>query len=247
MQNIGHSIHFLKQIGSTNSHIIDDLTPTEKIHGTVVYTYHQTAGRGQRRNVWESEPYKNIALSVFLAHDLPAPDDQFVLNVITGLAVRKVVDKYAPSGVYVKWPNDIISERQKLAGILIESTLQGDRIIESVVGVGLNVNQTNFGDLSEASSLKSIMQSRSDLVLDLIRDELISELNSYWNDYIHGDVASLWTQYENCLYREGSIIDIYGNTLNPNELISVNGNGSISFGSNDEKDRYIHGQIRWDL
>ncbi len=113
----------------------------------------QTSGRGQRANVWESEPGKNILASLYLEPAL-APEAQFAISQITALAVREFVAQYCDAVVSIKWPNDIYVEGRKIAGILIEHSLQGSMIHHSIVGVGINVNQWLFSEhLPNATSL----------------------------------------------------------------------------------------------
>lgn len=121
--------------------------------GFVVYTDHQEKGRGQRGNVWVDEPGKNILMSVLLKPGFLSPTNQYFLNLIAGLSVIDMIRVFAPEKkCFLKWPNDIYIEEKKLGGILIESNLKGNKLEYSVLGIGLNVNQSGF-NLLHATSL----------------------------------------------------------------------------------------------
>lgn len=121
--------------------------------GTLVITDDQTAGRGQRGNRWESEPGKNLTFSVILCPRFLAPGQQFGLTQVASLALKEALESVSVPEVGVKWPNDIYSGTRKIAGILIENSIKGNTIDSSVVGIGLNVNQTEFS-LTTATSVQ---------------------------------------------------------------------------------------------
>ena len=117
---------------------------------SVIAAYEQTAGRGQRENIWLSEPGKNLTASIVLKHDgtilsRVSADNQFIISEMISKAVVGLLADY---GVVarIKWPNDIYVGDKKICGILIEHTLRGSSIINSIIGVGLNVNQTEFDE-----------------------------------------------------------------------------------------------------
>ncbi|MEN9332308.1 MAG: hypothetical protein RLZZ94_1398 [Bacteroidota bacterium] len=89
----------------------------------LIYCGEQTAGRGQRGNTWVSNR------------------DQFVFNMIIAVAVSSYLESKGIENVKIKWPNDILVNNKKIAGLLIENSLKGDKISSSIVGIGLNLNQ----------------------------------------------------------------------------------------------------------
>ncbi|MBQ8100567.1 MAG: biotin--[Paludibacteraceae bacterium] len=141
---------YIAQTDSTNNRLKERLAAGEELgEGYTLYTFYQTAGRGQAGNSWESEAGQNLLFStVFRLTDLQ-PQEQFRLSMLVPLAIVRVLcnvvaDEGLRSLFTVKWPNDIYAGDGKLAGILIEHRLTGSRIDASVAGVGLNVNQTVF-------------------------------------------------------------------------------------------------------
>lgn len=145
---------FLGECASTNS-AIDRNAP----HGTAVAAVSQSAGRGQRGSSWESEPGMNVTMSVMLRHGDDGLDIErhFEISRHVALAVATVLDRNGIEGAMVKWPNDIYVGNRKICGILIENSLSGRRVMRSIAGVGLNVNQTEFhSDAPNPVSMKQL-------------------------------------------------------------------------------------------
>jgi len=112
--------------------------------GTVVITDNQIAGRGQRGNVWSSEPGKNFTLSIVLKPTFLAATDQFYLNIFSSLSIYDYLTHNSCPAVKIKWPNDIYADGKKICGILIENQISGDRFTNVILGIGLNINQRQF-------------------------------------------------------------------------------------------------------
>ena len=195
--------HRSDSIGSTNTYL------RELGGGDPAYDYEvavadfQTAGRGQKGNTWESEQGKNLLFSI-LAHPKNIKvREQFYISEAIALAVSdSIMAALGPQfahEVSVKWSNDVYWKEFKMAGILIENTLQGDRILDTVVGVGLDVNQEVFlSDAPNPISLKYITGR------DYDRDALLSDIVERFKGYMElqadkrSDVDKL---YRNRLFR----------------------------------------------
>lgn len=162
-----------------------------------VWTGFQTAGRGQTGNSWESEQGKNVLLSIRLHPTLLRADEQWNISMAVSVALWQVVAKYIADRekLTIKWPNDLYYEDNKLAGVLIENTLYGTYVAESIVGIGLNVNQTNWvGNAPNPISLKQI--SGQDNNIKQIALDLIGALHN-----INITAANSSREYEQHLYR----------------------------------------------
>ena len=145
-------------------------------HGTVVYTDRQTAGRGQRGNSWESEPFKNVTMSILLRPEKVAPNQQFWLSEISALAVERVLSKYI-GNVSIKWPNDVYYKDLKICGMLIEHSLSGGKINYTIPGIGINVNQRVFlSDAPNPISLVNVLghEVPTSEILDGLVDEILT-------------------------------------------------------------------------
>ena len=146
---------YVKQTESTNALCWEINREKALPEGFVVYTDFQSAGKGQPGNSWESADGKNLLFSIVL-HPLHVPmNELFLLSELVSIAIKRALRVYIPD-ITVKWPNDIYIGDKKLAGILIENSLQGNKIKTVVVGVGLNVNQKEF--VSNAPNPVSLLQ-----------------------------------------------------------------------------------------
>ena len=135
----GVTIDILEQTDSTNNRAAESRYGA----GDVVIAERQEAGRGQRGNSWSSTPGENLTFSVVLRPDFLPAERQFRISKAVALAVA---DTIAEAGLRpaIKWPNDIYIGDRKVTGILIENDLMGPYLSRSVIGIGLNVNQTRF-------------------------------------------------------------------------------------------------------
>ena len=139
------NIRKYNQLESTNA-LCKELKKQENLEeGMVICTEYQTHGKGHGSNSWESEKGKNLLFSLFLQPDFLSAEYQFYLSMISNLALFQSLSSWVKEEfLTIKWPNDIYYQNRKLGGMLIENTLQGPFLGESIVGVGLNVNQEEF-------------------------------------------------------------------------------------------------------
>ncbi|MDE6668417.1 MAG: biotin--[acetyl-CoA-carboxylase] ligase [Muribaculaceae bacterium] len=159
----------LDEVSSTNTWLAQHAA--ELPHLTMVTAARQIAGRGQRGNSWESEPGANLTFSLLIRpEDMPARS-QFSISEATALAVTDLLATYGLTAT-VKWPNDIYVGDRKICGILIEHAVMGTSIMHSIIGVGLNVNQTRF--ISDAPNPVSLLQLT---VSDFSEQSELSELS----------------------------------------------------------------------
>jgi len=167
---------------------------------TVVSTENQTKGKGQLGSEWSSNVGENLTFSVFLDISFLGLQNQFYLNCAVSIAVFNVIKKLLVPKLSVKWPNDILSHHKKICGILIENSVKPNGESHSVIGVGLNVNQTIFNSEFNASSLKNILGKRFDLdeLLILIIVELQNQIQKLKEDKFD----ELHQAYEKDLFRK---------------------------------------------
>ena len=154
----------------------------------------QTKGKGQRSNIWKSECCKNILVSFFVRYQIPVAK-QFLLNQIVSIAVVEFLEKFNIKGLQIKYPNDILSGRKKISGILIENIIFKDKIKQSIIGIGLNVNQTDFDNLIFAVSMKNL--TNQDYNLDVLTNELKEILKKMFEK----DEKYITKQYEKYLFK----------------------------------------------
>jgi len=143
----------LDAIDSTNSYLKKLLLKENINDFTVVVSKHQTNGRGRNGNLWVNKPSLNLAFSVYKRFINFSVNEKFMLNIVSSVSVYEVLKKYKLNNLTIKWPNDIMTENKKIAGILIENSVRGNKINHSVIGVGININQSQFLDLPNATSV----------------------------------------------------------------------------------------------
>ena len=182
----------LDAIDSTNSYLRELLQKKKLETFTVVSAKSQTNGKGQMGSTWTTESDKNLIISILINNSVENINQIFDLNIIVALSVIAVLNSENIPNLSIKWPNDIMSENKKIGGILIENLIKENGAINSIIGIGLNVNQTHFENLPKASSLKNSMQM--DFDIDLLIEKIVVQLKDnlknldnfkqiYWNDY----------------------------------------------------------------
>ena len=190
----------LDAIDSTNAFLKGLSSKQDLENFTVVTAECQTKGKGQMGAVWASEASKNLIMSILVKDFLSDICQIFNLNVAVSLAVIEVLETMKIPDLSIKWPNDIMSYNKKIGGILIENSIKSDGTIISVVGLGLNVNQTNFENLPKASSLAVISGATFDPEeLLLLIGTGIEQKIALWKQF----PATLWDSYINNLYKKG--------------------------------------------
>ena len=141
---VGKVLHQFSILASTNVYATEWVSKSKPSEGTIIMAIDQNDGRGQIGSKWESEAGKNITLSIILYPNFLPIQQQFWFNKAMALGVCDCVAHYIPMGVKVKWPNDIYVKDNKISGILIQNTLKSSKIFTSIVGIGININQTHF-------------------------------------------------------------------------------------------------------
>ena len=195
---IGQQLYFLPVCDSTNSEAHQLLNKNKATEGCTIVTFEQTNGRGQRGNTWEAEPGKNITLSVVLSPNFLAVRQQFYLNMAVSLAVLDLIREQGLEDTQLKWPNDLYFKDKKIGGILIENSINSQTLQHSIVGIGLNVNQQQFG-MATATSL-SLVTGREKHLEPLIA-RLLEKLEKRYLELRSGKFAKLKYEYLQALYR----------------------------------------------
>ena len=196
---IGNQIIHLDRVDSTSNYVATLISEGKARHGMVILAENQTNGRGQRGSVWQSESSKNLILSIYLEHSDLEIHHQEALTHFTSIAIHNCLSKFGISSV-IKWPNDLLVTKKKIAGILIENQLRGNKITSSVIGIGLNILQTEF-DFPGSTSILSILNKP--VHKEEVFETLIFELNSSYLQLQNKAYAKLKENYLNNLWLLG--------------------------------------------
>ena len=188
----------LGETASTSDWLCSAPTPAPDCM-TVATATHQTAGRGQGTNRWESEAGKNLLLSILTSPTSVPADRQFVLSMAGALALRAALCRYT-GHISLKWPNDIYWRDRKISGTLIETAIQGKTIRRCIYGIGLNVNQQVFrSDAPNPVSLYNI--TGRETPLQELRDLVLSHFAAYYRRATEGAFDDIAGEYNAALYR----------------------------------------------
>jgi BirA family biotin operon repressor/biotin-[acetyl-CoA-carboxylase] ligase len=190
----------LDAIDSTNSYL-RQLSAKEAVKDfTVVTANYQTSGRGQMGTQWSSQHSKNLMASVFKDVSFIDSEQQFFISMAVALSILDALENFNITNLKVKWPNDILSENKKIGGILIENVIKKGKLNASIIGFGINANQTEFDDLPQASSLRLITGRLFEL--DELLQAILSKLKDHFKMLEHQQFDLLKSAYENHLFRK---------------------------------------------
>ena len=194
-------------VTSTNDRLAELCQEKEIKEFTTLMAEYQTAGKGQRGNSWESEPYKNLTFSLLLRPEHIPANRQFLLSEIVSLATVDVLNRYA-TGFSIKWPNDIYWHDKKIAGILIENVLSGSTFSRAIIGMGLNINQKNF--YSDAPNPVSLYQiTGRTYKIEKILDEFTEAFGKRYTDTFTNSSDRIHKEYIAALYRNDGVYPFY--------------------------------------
>jgi BirA family transcriptional regulator, biotin operon repressor / biotin---[acetyl-CoA-carboxylase] ligase len=241
---IGASFLELYEVDSTNIYAIDKVQANLAAHGTVFFTHHQTNGKGQRGKKWMAEPSSNILMSVVIDSSFLLISQQFALSIMSSLACIGFFKAHAGVETSIKWPNDLFWRDRKAGGILIENHLQGNKCQYSVIGIGININQTAFDpNLQQAVSLKQIT-GKVYKPVELAKS-LCAELEHRFQELVNGGMEQQLEEYNTYLYKKDCRVSMKKGAVVFHPIIkgvSAMGKLLVEEGLNDEFD---FGEVAW--
>ncbi len=189
----------LHQVDSTNNYAVSLFSLGRPVEGTIVIADFQERGKGQFNSSWESEIGKNLLASFIL---YPAIDvsDFFYLNQCISLSVFETVASFIPSRkVKIKWPNDILVEEKKAAGILIENNIKGNQFSHSIAGIGININQQSFSEYTpRATSL--VNEAGNAISVDEVLKKLCRSLDKWYGQLQNESFRIIRSHYLDAMF-----------------------------------------------
>ena len=234
----------LDAIDSTNSYLKKLLNKESLDDFTVVISKHQTRGRGRNRNIWINKPSLNLSFSIYKTFKNFDLDKKFILNVISSISVHETLKKYNLYDLTIKWPNDIMTGNKKISGILIENNIRGNNINYSVLGIGININQSEFENLPNATSIFNETGKLN--CIETIAYELQKILIKNFEKFKFAE-HELINHYNSLLYRKNvtSNFSSNGRSKLQGEIIDVGKNGEITIReSNNQLCKYSENEIK---
>lgn len=241
-ESLSQNIIVLDQVDSTNDYLkskLSNFKPLPEL--TAIMAKHQTHGRGQRENIWLTSPNLNLTFSIVLYPKIITPQNQFLINIIISLGIMDwLKSKHIPASI--KWPNDLMIAGKKIGGILIENSLNKNTIRQSIVGIGINVNQVIFPETLQ-NSASSIKKETGQCIEDLkqaclnICHAIGRRLTSFREKEISAD--ELLRAYNQHLFRRAEVSRYFSNNETfEAKLIRVEKDGRLILNQNNKELSY---------
>lgn len=239
---IGDVIIELTEIDSTNNYAMRLLNEGMADDGVVIRADVQHAGRGQHGNVWQAEESKNLLMSAILSAEGLSLSNQFILNAATCVALADMLmGQYNLPHIQIKWPNDVYAGTRKMAGILIENQIRGHHWTHAIIGIGLNINQTRFKELTRATSMA--LESGRGFKVNQVLKSLLKNLNLYFAMQ-RKQPAEVLRLYNQMLMGQGSRITFtHKHELKEGQLLGVDSQGVLQVEVEGKLRKFQHKEI----
>ena len=216
----------LDAISSTNDYLKVMRRSKNTKDMDLVWAIKQTSGRGQRENKWFSESHKSLTISIYKNFKDSSIFYPFLISVIISISIVKCLEKLNVPNVLIKWPNDILSCNKKIGGVLIENFFSNGKLVDSIIGIGLNINQESFKNLHNASSLK--IETGENWDIQYILENLLVYINKGFKDLKDIDEKKLIDLYQTKLWKFNKKAIFYSKNSNfEAKILKVNFNGEL--------------------
>ena len=235
-------IHF-HNISSTNDFTLSLRDTSLFVEGLLVTTDYQEAGRGQVSKKWLSKKGLNLLLSVVIKPNIHI-DHQFDISRVVSLAIKDFLNSLGLE-VSIKWPNDILINQRKIAGVLIQNIVIDNVVIYSVIGIGLNVNQVQFPSFPIiATSLINELGRFQDC--QKIRDDLLNFLSEKLLLYRKGKINNI--EYNDALFLKGKeVLLAFKDKYLKCVIKNVNRDGCLEVSINNKIQKFFANEVRFVL
>lgn len=198
---IGSPFIILPEVDSTNRYARNQIDTKMAEHGTAYFAHHQLEGKGRMGKTWNSEPGKNILLSVVVNTSSHKNSSLPQLNQWVSVACYDFFCRYAGEETRIKWPNDIYWRDRKAGGVLIENTWRGDSWNWAIIGIGLNINQSHFEEgTGRPISLQQI-NGKVHQPIELAK-ELCACLEKRYQQWVAQQEVAILEEYNQHLYKK---------------------------------------------
>ena len=241
MHSFGRFLSIIDKVDSTNNYAMQKVHARLAKHGDAWLAKHQTQGKGQRNKHWITEPDKNITISIVTEPVFLSPENPFLLIAAVASGIYDFFKNYAGEDCRIKWPNDIYWRDRKAGGVLIENVIRDKKWLYAVIGVGLNINQTDFGGFN-AASLATITGKKYDILV-LAKELLIFLENRY--EALKRSPQDIMTDYCSALYKRNELVTFKkDNETFVAKVGGVSNNGSLVVQTDKEIQLYW-GSVEW--
>ncbi len=242
-QIIGNPFIQLVEVDSTNNYAMAQIHNGLAKHGSTWFTLSQTAGKGQRGKQWKAFNGMNILQTTVLNADAFNLAYPFILTALAANACYDFFSEYAGDETSIKWPNDIYWRDRKAGGILIENIIRGNTWMWSLVGIGININQTEFDNLPNPVSLKQITGKTYDATE--LGKSLCSYMDKHYHQYLSEGSAGAFELYNKHLFKKDKVAKLRkGDKEFTCTIKGVSENGDLLV-ENCNWEKFSFGEIEW--
>jgi BirA family transcriptional regulator, biotin operon repressor / biotin---[acetyl-CoA-carboxylase] ligase len=238
----------LQSVDSTNNYALARAHAGLAQHGETFFAHEQKAGKGQRGRVWSTDSHANIIMSIVAKPARLQLSQQFQLSAAMAVSVREFFARYGDDPTTIKWPNDLYWQDRKAGGMLIESVV-GSREFGvgnwdwAVIGTGININQTYFGELVNAVSLKQITGRHFDAVQ--LAKELCGIMDNYFRQLLNDGFENIYQVYLSHLYKRNQVVKLKKGTRVFEALIKGVSTSGKLITSHAIEEEFGLGEIEW--
>ncbi len=240
---LGKKVEYLSECQSTNQILSHQYQNQQLMEGHIIWADHQTNGKGQRGNVWLSEPGENLLFSILLKPNTLLPKQAYLVNIVSGIAVIDCLNQMFEATFELKWPNDVYVNDQKIAGILVETSIESGRVGAATVGIGLNVNQKHFS-IPTATSLYILNGTTADR--GSILEQLIISLEKYYLILKSGAISRLISDYYKVMRWRGELHTFEADRERfEGEIIGIDDTGRLLIRTNQKVRRFDVKEVKF--
>jgi BirA family biotin operon repressor/biotin-[acetyl-CoA-carboxylase] ligase len=235
-----YNITFLDEVNSTNTFLKEEARSKNLKAPYCVSAAYQHLGKGQREKSWHSNKDENIVCS-FLVDSISKIGELPKLNKAASLAIHGMLTEFGITDVSIKWPNDVYVKDVKIAGVLPENIISGSRLKNCIIGVGLNVNQTEFSDF-EATSMKRELLRDVDSILVLHK---LYDMVYYFLSLAEKDLGN---RFNELLYKKNKLVTFQSdNGIKTYQVLSVLENGNLLVKEGQQFKEVEHHKEKWQV
>ncbi len=253
---LGEPLIELSSIDSTNIYAISQIMEDKAVSGSCYRADFQSQGKGQQGKVWTSEKGENLLCSYVIslsnlkkAKELTETgilNNQFGLSVAVSLAVSDFFSALAGEETKIKWPNDLYWRDRKAGGILIENKIRGTEWTWSILGIGININQTQFTSAQGKPVSLQQITGKSFEINKLVHD-LSAALTYRVNEWLMGEFETMLAEYNERLFMKGQDVKFKSNQIQfTAKVMGVNKQGQLIINKGIEQ-TYNFGEITWEI
>ena len=244
MSTISYPFQIFDSLDSTNNYAMGKVREGLWKHSNAAFSYEQTAGKGTRGKHWQSNKRENIILSIVADTSFLDLNNKFYLAAITALSCFDLFSKYARESITIKWPNDLFWNDRKAAGILIENAIRGNKWQSSVIGIGMNINQTLFNnEIIKPVSLKQITGKTYDILL--LAEELYNCFFERYESLKRNKFSEIMEEYNLHLFRRNEISKLKkGPAVFESTIVRVSADGMLHTSDVTER-TFDFNEVKW--